>query len=94
MCYVINYNIAVLTTSGNGPKKKIIRFGSLDHFPHERCGLGMRLHTHVHTEKFQCWTTHTLFSLLLIQGGPLHRAASREGEREGVGGEGDINSAE
>jgi len=43
----------------------------------------MHTHPHVHTEK--CWTTHTLFSLLLIQGGPLHRAARREREREGVG---------
>jgi len=36
--------------------------------------------------------THSLQPL--IQGGHLHRAARREGEREGVGDEGDINSAE
>ena len=33
------------------------------------------------------------FSLLLIQGGHLHRASRREREWKGVGGEGDINSA-
>jgi len=40
-------------------------------------------HTHVHTKRIHCWTAHTLFSLLLIQGGRLHRAARGEGVEGG-----------
>ena len=45
-------------------------------------------HTHVHTEKFRCWTTHTLCSLLKHQRQhqfKVARAARREGEKEGQG---------
>ena len=48
-------------------------------------------HTHMYTQKknstLDC--THSLQPL--IQGGHLHRAVRGEGEREGVGDEGDIN---